>query len=128
MLQRVARAAVLLTVLLTVGAFGQSISVITLPSGDKVAAANANYGTVMPSGTTISGTVGFTSPDNACGDLTEPTTDQEFVFVSTLRGNCTFVEKIRRIQALGAKVAIVVNNEDDVFFMSANSTESEGTF
>lgn len=58
----------------------------------------------------LAGAPRLADPLHACNPLTTPLTDK---FAVAQRGQCTFAQKVRNIQAAGAKLAIIIDNVPD---------------
>jgi hypothetical protein len=80
-----------------------------------VQASYANFG-YIPYGHTIFGAISFNKyADKMCGNQDDlpalvPSSSGYPTFAIADRGDCSFVEKVRNMEGLGAALGIVINN------------------
>ena len=74
----------------------------------------ANFGHI-PYGRTLIGPLRLSNPFNACSPINTLTNDEnESPFLLIKRGNCTFVTKVKYAQLSGAKIAIIMDDRDEL--------------
>ena len=83
--------------------------------GNSIKYSIANFGHI-PYGRTLIGPVRLSDPMDACSPIRlNVTNDQkESPFLLIKRGNCTFVTKVKYAQLFGAKVALIMDDREEI--------------